>query len=191
LGIAKSGNGWILATTLVRSLLWALLVFAVLGSAALTANASTRLLGPPDQPVPVGYSAANYAAAADNQHASDACSDTNRTAATVDACEKQQVDQAYLATLRKVQSPSAADACSGASAECSYQQAQAQIQVEQQQLAAAQACKGNTSQRICAEMVTRSAMNAQVLIPGTPLPCPGYDPSLPAPDSCPPVTPRP
>jgi hypothetical protein len=125
--------------------------------------------------------------------------------------------------LRKVQKPSAADACSGASAECSYQQAQAQMQVEAQQFAAAQACAGNTDQRICADMLTRTAayaqaqqhamaqdcasqadsgpcyrglattvaMDAQLLIPGTPLPCPGYDPSLPAPDSCPPGTPRP
>jgi hypothetical protein len=57
-----------------------------------------------------------------------------------------------------------------------------------QQLTAAQACEGNGEQRICADLLTRGAMNARILIPGTPLPCPGYDPSLPAPDSCPPGT---
>jgi hypothetical protein len=60
----------------------------------------------------------------------------------------------------------------------------------QSRYAVVQQCSENI-QRICADMLTRSAMDAQVLIPGTPLPCPGYDPSLPPPDRCPPGTPGP
>jgi hypothetical protein len=90
------------APVLGRSLVWAVFILLVMASAALTVNASTRLLGPPDQPT---------------------------------------------------------------------------------------ACEGKINQRICADMLTRTAMNAQVLIPGTPLPCPGNDPSSPAPDTCQSATP--
>jgi hypothetical protein len=74
----------------------------------------------------------------------------------------------------------------------------------QQQLAQAQAACTNVTrdsfydacvrvqqQALATQVAQRARDNAQILIPGTPLPCPGYDPSLPAPDSCPPSTPRP
>jgi hypothetical protein len=38
-------------------------------------------------------------------------------------------------------------------------------------------------------LATTVVMSARIEAPGTPLPCPGYDPHLPAPDSCPPGTP--
>jgi hypothetical protein len=66
--------------------------------------------------------------------------------------------------------PPGADACSGASGECSFQPAQAQMQLDAEQSAAAQACEGNTAQRICADMLTRTAMRAQIEAPCNPLP---------------------
>jgi hypothetical protein len=165
-----------------RSLVWSLFIVCVMAAATMNASASMRLLGPPDveaSPTPP-----------------DVCTQA-KDAASIEDCQRQPSYQAYLAALRKVQGaaadvcaglsddasrdachrwgdPSAADACSGASGECSFQPA-------------VQVCASAP----CGDMLTRNAMNAQLLIPGTPLPCPGYDPSLPAPDSCPPGTPRP
>jgi hypothetical protein len=159
------------------------LVF-VMGSAALTVNASTRLLGPPSisnaTPAPLADTCAGIIDDAGRQ-----------------ACHRQQSYELH--------DPLAADACSGASGECSHQEAQAHNPVEEQQLAVTQACNGNTDQqhrRICADMLTRvvgtqqkiaSANIACVAADCSQAPpfCPGYDPRLPAPDSCPPATPRP
>jgi hypothetical protein len=84
-----------------RSLAWTLFLLCVLATASLTAAAETRLLGAPtaDATLLLG------------------CLDTNRTAAMVDACERGQTSQAYVDTLRNVQTPcpyvgpTAGDAC--------------------------------------------------------------------------------
>jgi hypothetical protein len=92
----------------------------------------------------------------------NACAEVN-VPASVDDCQRQESYQAYLEMVSEVQP---------------------------EQYGVVQQCSENI-ERICADMLTRSAMDAQVLIPGTPLPCPGYDPSLPPPDRCPPGTPGP
>jgi hypothetical protein len=53
------------------------------------------------------------------------------------------------------------------------------------------ACVRVQQQELATQVAQRARDSAQLLIPGTPLPCPAYDPSLPAPDSCPPGTQRP
>jgi hypothetical protein len=87
-----------------RSLVWSLFILSVMATATMTAAAETRLLGPPTvdaTPLPT-------------------CLDTDRTSATVDLCQRQALYQAYLASVRKVQTPcpyvgpAAGDACSAA-----------------------------------------------------------------------------
>ena len=118
-------------------------ILCLMSIATLTAAAETRLLGPPN------------------------CAPDTNASAMQEVCERQQAYEAYLATLRKVQNPAAADACSGASAECSYQQAQAQIQVEQQQLAATQACaRINDDAGRAACLASASLVNSAMLAEG-------------------------
>jgi hypothetical protein len=102
--------------------------------------------------------------------------------------------------------PAAADACDSArsvSNPCPPVSSEAYDACPQQQLALAQgvctnltrdsgsydACMRVQLQELATQMAEHARDSAQLLTPGT-LPCPGYDPSLPAPDSCPPGTPR-
>jgi hypothetical protein len=110
--------------------------------------------------------------------------------------------------------PPAADACDSAASfpnpcaaefqQVSHEAYDACLVYREQQLAQAQeacayvardslydACVRGQQQELATQVAQRARANARILIPGTPLPCPGYDPSLPAPDSCPPSTPHP
>jgi hypothetical protein len=89
-----------------RAFVWSLFILFVMATATMTAAAETRLLGGP-VPDPTSAPLTNPCLVA---------TDTN-SGSLQDACERQQSYQAYLATLRKVQTPcpyvgpAAGDAC--------------------------------------------------------------------------------
>jgi hypothetical protein len=97
------------------------------------------------------------------------CNNLTRDSGSYDACVR--VQQQALAT-QVAQRAQAQAACTNVTRDSFYD-----------------ACMRVQLQELATKMHERARDSAQLLTPGT-LPCPGYDPSLPAPDSCPPGTPR-
>jgi hypothetical protein len=113
-----------------------------------------------------------------------------------DACPQQQLAQAQGVCVNPTADSGSYDAC------VRVQQQALATQVAQRAQAQAactnvtrdsfyDACVRTQLQDLATQVAQRAGDHAPLLIPGTPLPCPGYDPNLPAPDSCPPGTPRP
>jgi hypothetical protein len=109
---------------------------------------------------------------------------------------------AYVGPMADVCDNAGSVPCPPESQQVSSEAYDACLVYRQQQLAQAQAACTNVTrdsfydacmrvqlQELATQMHERARDSAQLLTPGT-LPCPAYDPSLPAPDSCPPGTPR-
>jgi hypothetical protein len=125
---------------------------------------------PPEQVSPEAYDACPVYRQQQLAQAQGVCINLTRDSGSYDACVR--VQQQALAT-QVAQRAQAQAACTNVKRDSFYD-----------------ACVRTQLQDLATQVAQRARDNAQILIPGT-LPCPGYDPSLPAPDSCPPGTPRP